>query len=58
MIIIFNYVYILYIGRTRTLVSTWDRKERPPYHDTLPSLPSRNFSDSGPAVNMLPNNVV
>lgn len=43
-------------GRTRTLVSTWDRKERAPYHDTLPS---RSLSDSVSvsAVNTLPNPV-
>ncbi|KAI3812310.1 hypothetical protein L1987_17017 [Smallanthus sonchifolius] len=41
-------------GRTRPLVSTWDRKERPPYHDTLPS---RSIPDSSSAVNKLPNTV-
>ncbi|XP_024994249.1 katanin p80 WD40 repeat-containing subunit B1 homolog isoform X2 [Cynara cardunculus var. scolymus] len=41
-------------GRTRTLVSTWDRKERPPYHDTLPSS---SLSDGVSAVNMRPNTV-
>ncbi|KAI3728586.1 hypothetical protein L6452_17224 [Arctium lappa] len=41
-------------GRTRTLVSTWDRKERPPYHDTLPSS---SFSDGVSAVSMRPNTV-
>ncbi|XP_076921952.1 katanin p80 WD40 repeat-containing subunit B1 homolog KTN80.4-like [Bidens hawaiensis] len=40
-------------GRTRTLVSTWDRKERPPY-DTLSS---RSISDSSSTVNKLPNTV-
>ncbi|XP_071702027.1 katanin p80 WD40 repeat-containing subunit B1 homolog KTN80.4-like isoform X2 [Rutidosis leptorrhynchoides] len=38
-------------GRTRPLVSTWNRKERS-YHDTLPS---RSFSDSNSTVNQLPN---
>lgn len=41
-------------GRTRILVSTWDRKERPSYHDTLPS---RSLSDSVSVVNTLPNTV-
>ncbi|KAM0059565.1 putative transcription factor WD40-like family [Helianthus debilis subsp. tardiflorus] len=41
-------------GRTRTLVSTWDRKERPPYHDTLSS---RSISDSSSAANKLSNTV-
>lgn len=40
-------------GRTRPLVSTWNRKERS-YHDTLPS---RSLSDSISAVNQLPNTV-
>ncbi|KAL8201439.1 hypothetical protein R6Q57_012778 [Mikania cordata] len=39
-------------GRTRTLLSTWDRKERPSYNDTLSS---RSISDSSSAVNKLPN---
>ncbi|KAJ9549271.1 hypothetical protein OSB04_021814 [Centaurea solstitialis] len=41
-------------GRTRPLVSTWDRKERAPYHDTLPSS---SLSDGVSAVNMRPNTV-
>nr|XP_043607487.1 katanin p80 WD40 repeat-containing subunit B1 homolog KTN80.4-like [Erigeron canadensis] len=41
-------------GRTRTLVSTWDRKERSSYHE---SLSSRNLPDSVSAVNMLPSSV-
>ncbi|XP_071692470.1 katanin p80 WD40 repeat-containing subunit B1 homolog KTN80.3-like [Rutidosis leptorrhynchoides] len=40
-------------GRTRPLVSTWNRKEKS-CHDTLPS---RSFSDSNSVVNQLPNTV-
>ncbi|KAL4569969.1 hypothetical protein LXL04_025618 [Taraxacum kok-saghyz] len=33
-------------GRTRTLVSNWDRKERPTFHHD--TIPSRTFSDTLP----------